>query len=374
MQNRRHSLSIGRLAALALVSAGLGACSNVNLDYDASKAHHRPSGFQNNDIEFEPLGVAELLCWRWRAASEGLPPPPHAPIPRVAADIAFLRANAGAAAEPAVTWIGHSTVLAQVGGLNLLTDPVFSARASPLAFVGPKRQQPPAVALAELPHIELVLVSHNHYDHLDAGSVDALNAQAGGPPLFIVPLGIGPWLAGRGIVNVAELDWWQSRTLRGPQGEVEVMLVPAQHWSGRGLTDRMHTLWGSFAVFAPDAHLFFAGDTGYSRDFANAGRRFAERQQPSSGGGFDLALLPIGAYEPRSLMARQHVNVDEAVMIHLDLGAKRSLGVHWGTFELTDEALDAAPLALPAARSAHGVSDGAFLTIAIGETLRLKPR
>jgi N-acyl-phosphatidylethanolamine-hydrolysing phospholipase D len=332
--------------------------------------HHRDTGFQNNHGDFAPKSLADVIRWRWSAMRQGLPKRPLAPIPTQAPDLAFLHANAGAAQTPAVTWVGHATVLAQVGGLNLLTDPIFSERASPVSFAGPKREQPPGVALAELPHIDAVLVSHNHYDHLDLASVRALAAQAGGSPLFVVPLGLADWFRSRGIARVVELDWWQSHTLAGLAG-VELVLVPAQHWSARGLGDRMKTLWGGFAVFAPDCQLFFAGDTGYSRDFSDIRERFAARQQD---GGFDIALIPIGAYEPRWFMAAQHINVEEALKIHADLGAKRSLGVHWGTFELTDEALDEPPRQLARQRAALGLAEEVFFALAIGETRRLPPR
>jgi N-acyl-phosphatidylethanolamine-hydrolysing phospholipase D len=336
------------------------------------KRHHRPGGFQNNYGEFAPRSLAEVLRWRWDASRKGLPPRPSTPIPQVVPDLAFLHANAaaGAAMRPAVTWIGHATVLAQLGGLTLLTDPIFSPRASPLAFAGPRRHQPPGIAQDALPHIDIVLASHNHYDHLDEASIQALCKQAGGPPVFIVPLGLKRWLADRGVHDVVELDWWDQH----PVGGADVALVPAQHWSGRGLTDRMKTLWGGFAVFAPDCHLFFAGDTAYSRDFEDIRERFAARQTPAAGGGFDIALLPIGAYEPRWFMADQHVNVHEAMKIHRDLGAKRSLGVHWGTFELTDEALDEPPKALAAIRATQGVVDDEFFVLAIGETRIVPPR
>jgi N-acyl-phosphatidylethanolamine-hydrolysing phospholipase D len=336
------------------------------------KPHHRPGGFQNNYVEFAGKPLADVLRWRWDANRRGLPPRPSTPIPRIEPDLAFLHANAaaGAAMRPCVTWVGHATVLAQMGGLNLLTDPMFSERASPLAFAGPKRHQPPGIALAELPHIDLVLASHNHYDHLDDASLRALHGQQGGPPLYVVPLGLEAWLAARGIRHAVELDWWDQHAVGG----VDVALVPAQHWSARGVNDRMKTLWGGFAVFAPDCHLFFAGDTGYSRDFVDIRSRFAERQAPGAGGGFDIALLPIGAYEPRWFMAEQHVNVQEAVKIHRDLGAKRSLGVHWGTFELTDEALDVPPKVLAAVRAADGMRDEEFFVLAIGETRIVPPR
>lgn len=333
----------------------------------ASPPHHRDGGFQNNHGDFEPKSLAEVIRWKWNAARQGLPKRPLAPIPTVAADLDFIHANRGAAQQPAVTWIGHATVLAQLGGINLLTDPIFSDRASPFSFAGPKREQPAGLALAALPHVDIVLVSHNHYDHLDLPSCRALSRQAGGSPLFVVPLGLRAWFRDRGLEHVVELDWWQCERL----GELEIFLVPAQHWSARGLGDRMKTLWGGFAVLAPDCHLFFAGDTGYSRDFADIRQHFADRQQA---GGFDIALIPIGAYEPRWFMKEQHVNVEEALNIHADLGARRSLGVHWGTFELTDEALDEPPRQLQAQRPARGLTEDEFFTLAIGQTRRLPRR
>jgi len=292
-------------------------------------------------------------------------------------DTVFIQANARAGAtamQPAITWIGHATVLAQFGGLNVITDPVFSERVSPLSFIGPKRAVAPGLTLGALPHIDLVLISHNHYDHLDDASVRALAKQPGGPPLFIVPLGIEAWFADREIVNVVELDWWQPHKVASPAGPVDVVLTPVQHWSGRGLNDRMKTLWGGYAVFAPDFQFFFTGDTAYSKDFTDIRERFASRQTPDKGGGFDIALIALGAYEPRWFMASQHVNPAEAAQIHLDVNAKRSVGIHWGTFELTDESLDQPPIDLVEARRAKGVAEDAFFVMAIGETRKLPRR
>jgi N-acyl-phosphatidylethanolamine-hydrolysing phospholipase D len=248
---------------------------------------------------------------------------------------------------------------------------VFSDRASPVGFVGPRRAQPPGVALDKLPRIDVVLVSHNHYDHLDEASVKALARQAGGPPLFLVPLGVKAWFADIGITRVVELDRWDAQSVEGPAGPVEVVFTPAQHWSGRTLADRLATLWGGFAVFAPDLHLIYTGDTGYSPDFKEIRRRFATRQAE---GGFDLALIPVGAYEPRWFMGTQHVNPAEAIQVHLDLGARRSVGVHWGTFSLSDESLDEPPRALERARREAGLGDADFGVMAIGQTLQLPRR
>ena len=358
------------LCALALAAS---AASTVHAADTAIAAdpppHHRNGGFQNNYMDFAPRGMADFLRWRWNAVREGLPPAPTTPTPSLAPDLAFIHANAraGAAMQPAVTWIGHATVLAQVGGINLLTDPIFSERASPLSFAGPKRAHAPGLALAQLPRIDLVVVSHNHYDHCDAPSLQALNGQAGGAPLFLVPLGLKAWLADLGITNAIEMDWWQSQRL----GAVEVVMTPVQHWSGRSLGDRLQTLWGGWALFAPDAHLFFAGDTGYSRDFSDLARHFAKRQ-PS--GGFDIALIPVGAYEPRWFMKEQHVNPDEALRMHQDLRAKKSIGIHWGTFELSDEPLDEPPRALARARTKAGLSEDDFSLLALGQTRKLTRR
>jgi N-acyl-phosphatidylethanolamine-hydrolysing phospholipase D len=360
------------LAPLAL--AALAACHTkpppAAPDAPPERAHHRGDTFQNRYVEFETRRSTEFWRWKLDQVLNGLPPPPSTPIPTVVPDRAFIDANAraGRAMQPAVTWIGHATTLVQLDGLNLITDPVFSERVSPVTFAGPKRHQPPAIALADLPRIDVVLVSHNHYDHCDVASLRALARQSGGPPRFVVPLGLRALLADAGIRDVIELDWWQSTTVNGVAGPTEIVLTPVQHWSGRRLDDRMETLWGGYAVLSPGLNVYFAGDTGYSPDFADTRARFAAR------GGFDFALLPIGAYEPRWFMQLQHMNPDEAVRAHLDLRARSTLGIHWGTFELTDEPLDQPPRDLVAARAKHGVSEDAFYTMPIGGTRRLAPR
>jgi N-acyl-phosphatidylethanolamine-hydrolysing phospholipase D len=195
----RAALHPARVLLLSIVSACLATALPVTAQDTDSKAHHRIDGFQNNYVEFEPKGLADLLKWKLESLRNHTPPAATTPTPKVAADVRFLHDNAqaGVMMQPAITWIGHATMLAQLGGLTLITDPVFSQRASPVGFVGPSRQVAPGLTLAELPHIDVVLISHNHYDHLDEASVRALAAQAGGPPLFIVPLGIKPWMAAR---------------------------------------------------------------------------------------------------------------------------------------------------------------------------------
>ncbi|MEP7299010.1 MAG: MBL fold metallo-hydrolase [Burkholderiales bacterium] len=247
-----------RLAASLLIASTLLAPHPI-VNADETRPHHRPNGFQNNYIEFEPKGLDELPKWKLEASRSGRPQPPATPTPRVTPDAEFIhtnaRAGAGAMMQPAITWIGHATMLAQFGGLNLITDPASSERVS--------------------------------------------------------PLGIKAWMAERGIANVVELDWWQSHNLDTLAGRV---------------------------------------------------------------GSFDIALITVGAYEPRCFMSSQHVNPAEAVQIHLDVNAKRSVGIHWGTFELTDESLDEPPKQLAEARRAKGVDDDAFTVMAIGETRRIPRR
>jgi N-acyl-phosphatidylethanolamine-hydrolysing phospholipase D len=341
---------------------------NSNAQNDSStKAHHTPTGFKNNYAQQVNKSFGDFIRWQWE--SWGLDKTASSPTPSVQADLGLLKTPTA----PTVTWIGHATALVQASGLNVLIDPIFSERASPVQIFGPKRAQAPGVAMADLPNIDVVLISHNHYDHLDRISVAQLDEKAktaGKTTLFIVPLGLKAWFNGIGIDNVVELDWWEHHTVQG----VEFHLTPVQHWSARSVTDRSATLWGGWAVFGADFHWYYAGDTGYSRDFADTAKQFAPRQTEALGGGFDLALVPVGAYEPRWFMSQQHVNPMESVRIHQDVGAKRSIGVHWGTFALTDEPLDQPPRDLVIARQALGVKEANFSVLAIGESKQFPKR
>ena len=363
--------SIKTLGSACFCLLLLAGCNSVNPNYNAEKSHHTKQGFKNNYGASVTKGTGDFLLWQYERARDGLPKPPKTPTAVASPDLAFIQANAKAPTmQPTITWVGHATMLVQANGLNVLTDPVFSERASPVQFAGPKRAQPPGLALAQLPPIDVVLISHNHYDHLDTNTVLALAKIAQAATLFIVPLGVKAWFSDLGISNVKELDWWESAVVKG----VEFNFTPVQHWSSRGLDDRSQTLWGGWAVLGRDMHWYFSGDTGYSRDFIDTQKRFADRQTAAKGGGFDIALIAVGAYEPRWFMKEQHVNPAEAVQIHKDLKAKRSVGVHWGTFNLTDEPLDQPPQDLADARVAANIKEDDFFLMAIGQTRRIEKR
>jgi L-ascorbate metabolism protein UlaG (beta-lactamase superfamily) len=255
----------------------------------------------------------------------------------------------------AATYIGHATILLRFAGFTVLTDPVFSLRASPFASLGPKRVRAPALALDDLPKLDAVCLSHNHYDHMDLPSLKRLR-DLGNPPI-VTGIGNGAYLAAHGIGNTIELDWWEQAE---PVPGLRITYVPAQHWSRRRFWDTNRMLWGGHVIEARGARAYFAGDTGYPAQFGEIARRL---------GAPDIALLPIGAYEPRWFMAPQHMNPEEAVRAHRDLGARLSVAIHFGTFCLTDEPFGAPEAALIAARAALGVAADAFRIPAFGETI-----
>jgi L-ascorbate metabolism protein UlaG (beta-lactamase superfamily) len=254
----------------------------------------------------------------------------------------------------AATFIGHATWLLQFRGLTVLTDPFFSDRASPWQFAGPKRARPPALQLDELPAIDFVLLSHCHYDHLDLPALRWLARER--RPLLVTTLGNRAWLAARGVGSAVELDWWQAHAA----GAARFTCVPALHFAARWPWDRNHTLWGGFVLTHGRRSVYFCGDSAYGAHFR------AIREKLSAP---DLALLPIGAYEPRWFMRAVHMNPAEAVQAHRDLGTRRSLGMHHGTIQLTNEAIDAPLHDLAAARAAAGVSESEFAAPRHGSTV-----
>ena len=261
----------------------------------------------------------------------------------------------GAAAV--VTFIGHSTFLIQTAAGNILTDPMFSQRAGPLNLLGPRRVRQPAVRFDDLPPISTVLLSHNHYDHCDRWTLGRLAKRF--DPIVVTPLGNERLVKSAGIKRVEELDWWQQAV----SAPFPITLTPARHFSARTPFDRNRALWGGFVVGVAPARIFFAGDSGYSPLFRDIRQRL---------GPIDLALLPIGAYEPRWFMQAVHMNPAEAVEAHLDLGAPQTIGMHFGTFQLTTEGIDDPLRALAEARDARGVPPARFRTLPFGESARVR--
>jgi L-ascorbate metabolism protein UlaG (beta-lactamase superfamily) len=259
-------------------------------------------------------------------------------------------------ARAVVTFIGHSTFLIQTAAGNVLTDPMYSRRAGPLNVLGPRRVRQPAVPFDDLPPISMVLLSHNHYDHCDLRTLGRLAERF--DPLVVTPLRNGALVRSSGVRRVEELDWWQETKTSG----LPVVLTPAQHFSARSLLDRNRALWGGFVLVTAGARIFFAGDTAYAGFFRDVRQRL---------GPFDLALLPIGAYEPRWFMEALHMNPAEAVQAHLDLGASESVGMHFGTFQMTIEGIDEPLRGLEAACRARDVPLSRFRTLGFGESVRL---
>ncbi|XP_053114460.1 N-acyl-phosphatidylethanolamine-hydrolyzing phospholipase D [Hemicordylus capensis] len=257
-----------------------------------------------------------------------------------------------------VTWLGHASVMVEMDGITFLTDPIFSQRASFVQCMGPKRFRGPPCTVDQLPKINAVLISHTHYDHLDYYTVMNLNDRFGSDLRWFVPLGLLDWMQKCGCENVIELDWWGENCVPG-HDEITFVFTPSQHWSKRTAMDDNQVLWGSWSVLGPGNRFFFAGDTGYCVAFEEIGRRF---------GPFDLAAIPIGAYEPRWFMKYQHVDPEEAVRIHIDVKAKKSVGIHWGTFALANEYYLDPPAKLKEALDRYGLKTEDFFVLKHGES------
>jgi L-ascorbate metabolism protein UlaG (beta-lactamase superfamily) len=307
--------------------------------------HYDGQRFFNPGVPPSARGLLQVLRWRFTAPRarwpKGIVDTPHPPPSGTVPD-----------GHVAVTFINHASFMIRFSDLTVLTDPIFSERCSPVTWAGPRRARPPGVALSDLPRPDIVLLSHNHYDHMDLPTLRVLQRQHA--PRFITTLGNAPALAKIGI-EATELDWWQSVT----HDEVHITSTPARHFSARTPFDRNRTLWGGFMLQASAGQILFAGDSAAGPHWGDIRARL---------GSPDIALLPIGAYEPRWFMAGAHVNPHEAVQAHIALGARRSIGMHFGTFQLTDESIDAPLEALINARQDAGVDPGHFITHGFGET------
>jgi len=297
--------------------------------------HRAPDGlFRNPWPDSEPRSWGDVLKWtRERRKQSRAVTPPRGSFPVATPAISYPHASE---TEFSATWIGHATVLLQIGGLNVITDPVLSQRAFPVQWAGPRRVMDPGLSIDALPPLDVVLLSHNHYDHLDKPAVKRI-ARAHPHATWIVPLGLGAYIHEWGAREIVELDWWQTTASDG----LSVTATPARHFSARRLGDRNKSLWCGFVLELNGTRAYFAGDTAYHPEFVEIGERC---------GPFDFVMIPIGAYDPRWFMHVVHVDPEEAVQIYEDLVAAHParpqplmLAIHWGTFRLTDEPMDEPP-------------------------------
>ncbi len=331
----------------------LSGCTLTSTERYPVSEHSDGFRFYNRDGSDKELSDVSRFLWEslWNKSEwpESLPNPKASLVP----DKVKQGIN--------VTYINHATTLIQVDGLNILTDPFWSERASPVTFAGPKRIRPPGVAMKDLPEIDLILISHNHYDHLDKETLRLLRQRQDKEPVIVSGLGNAALLRTLGYVKAIELDWDDSTAIE----HVTVHFVECQHRSGRGAFDQMRTLWGSFVIETREGNIYFAGDTGYSTHLKDQGKRF---------GSFALSIIPIGAYEPPWFMKSIHLNPQEAVKAHIDLNSEQSLGMHFGVFQLAWELLDEPVIELHAALQAMRIDIERFWALEPGQARFIAPR
>ncbi len=317
--------------------------------YDPRLSHHKPDGFCNLTADTRQPG--DVQRWRRERKAAALPHPPQGGYDEFITQwwqTADLQQKPGDGAW----WLGHATLLIRLNGLNILTDPVFSQRASPIPFMGPARKTPLAIKLNQLPTIDAVLLSHNHYDHLDSASIRALRRHS--PEcVYYVPLCVGRWLRRKGITRIVERDWWQSHTDQG----LTFTAVPARHWSMRTPWDRNRSLWAGWVIESQSQRVYFSGDTAWEPELLTLPERL---------GPLTAAAIPIGAYAPEWFMGASHIAPSDTVKLWQQIGRPLTIPIHWGVFELADESLDAPPLALKAALDAAGEPKDALQPLKIG--------
>ena len=346
-QQRNMRIEFFKINILALL---IMSTIYAQTDYASRPPHHTEDGFQNPYPGFVDHGFTDFFQWSVVERIKGEKPekPDSYNFEIVSNDGQYLRQNEE---KFTVTWVGHSTLLIQIDGLNILTDPIWSERCSPVQFAGPKRHVAPGIAFSDLPPIDIVIISHNHYDHLDRQTL----LDLGNSPLYLVPLKIGAFLESIGITNYEELDWWDTIKFNG----VTFACTPAQHFSNRSMFDRNKTLWSSWVIRGIRNSFYYGGDSGYFPGFKEILAKF---------GPFDIAALPIGAYLPRWFMAPVHLSPGEALDAFGDLGARIFLPIHWGTFELADEPLDQPVKELRKEIGLRGLDETKFWLLKHGET------
>ncbi len=346
---RRHFLNLLLCTALAVPSVNAAGTSE---EYSNGAPRGEDGRFTNTVGEIGHGTLAVRFPFMLRRLGTYFRSGADAPE-RVANDGVFLRENARHSI-PTVTWVGHATLLVQMEHVTFLTDPTWSNRPSPVPLIGPGRFVEPGLRMEDLPPIDFVVVSHNHYDHLDLPTLRALS-QRSAETVFYVPLGNGELLRSQRIANVKELDWGETAVYKG----TTIHCLPSQHWSKRSLADDQKALWSSWAVTGAKRRFYFAGDTGYFPGFEIIG---------ASLGPFDLAAVPIGAYEPRAMMQESHMNPEEAVRAAIDLRARRAVAMHFGTFDLSDEPLGEPPVRFTAAAHDSSLAEDTAWVLKIGET------
>lgn len=335
---------IGIILIVVIIILGIGWYISAP-KYEGAENDHFEGGKFHNLSSVEAQGFSGVFKWYanrdegpWEyvdTAQYGLKPPASSEIIRI-------------------TFINHATFLIQVAGVNILTDPVYSERASPFQWVGPKRMRPPGIRFEDLPKIEIVLISHNHYDHLDEMTVKKLSRRD--DPQFIVPLGVSAYLNRLGITKSTDYDWWGRKKINRL---LSITCVPAQHFSGRGTFDRDATLWAGYVIESTDGKVYFAGDTGYDRAvFRGIGDKL---------GPIDVSLIPIGAYLPKWFMSPIHISPEEAVQVHKDVQSKQSIGIHFGTFPLADDGQHRPVEDLQKAKEEQNLADDEFIILDEGE-------
>lgn len=319
--------------------------------YDASKPHHTPEGFTNP--EPATRGEGDFKRWQRERKAQQLPKPPQKGYEHFIAT--WWQKADFSGTDDRLWFLGHACLLLRIAGKTVLMDPALSDRASPLKFYGPKRKTPVSADVADLPPIDYVLLSHNHYDHLDKPTVKRLLKRF--PSLtFIVPLGVKRWLERQGAQHVEELDWWQAHHI----GPLTFHAVPARHWSMRTLWDRNRSLWCGWVVHSEVLRFYFSGDSGYSNQFKQIGDRL---------GPFDLAAIPIGAYAPRWFMNEQHMDPQQAVDVFSEVKCRKAVPIHWGVFELADESLDEPLFELEQAKAEKEGVATHFIPLRIGQSI-----